>query len=514
MAGLIGLGSCGGGGDGGMAPPPPSTITYMPGVFLPSTSFAAHCAVPRSGTDPFTGRPYPDVMGSTLAENNWLRSWTNELYLWYREVPDLNPANTATTAAYFDLLKTSAITASGQPKDKFHFTYPTSTWESLSQAGVQAGYGASWDIIAGAPPRNVVVAYTEPNSPATTANLLRGAQVLSVDNVDLVNATGQKNVDALNAGLFPNNAGEMHTFSIRDPGATAPRTVTMTSANVTETPVTNVAVIQNTTVGYMLFKDHIATAEAALIDAVNQLKAQNITDLVLDIRYNGGGYLDIASELAYMIAGPTATAGKTFELTKFNDKYPTTDPVTGQPLTPLPFEATTQGFSTAAGVALPTLNLARVFVLTGPDTCSASESVINSLRGIGVNVIQIGSTTCGKPYGFYPADNCGTTYFSIQFQGVNQAGFGDYPDGFSPANTVAPAGVSVPGCSVADDLNHALGDPNEARLAAALTYMNAPGTCPAPTGTLARAQAARTGATSGDGVVPKSPWHQNRIYRH
>ena len=58
-------------------------------------------------------------------------------------------------------------------------------------------------------------------------------------------------------------------------------------------------------------------------------------------------------------------------------------------------------------------------------TCSASESIINGLRGVNVQVIQIGSTTCGKPYGFYPEDNCGTTYFSIQFKGVNAAGFGE-----------------------------------------------------------------------------------------
>ena len=58
-------------------------------------------------------------------------------------------------------------------------------------------------------------------------------------------------------------------------------------------------------------------------------------------------------------------------------------------------------------------------VLTGPDTCSASESVINGLRGVDVEVNLIGGPTCGKPYGFYPQDNCGTTYFAIQFQGVN-----------------------------------------------------------------------------------------------
>jgi hypothetical protein len=74
-------------------------------------------------------------------------------------------------------------------------------------------------------------------------------------------------------------------------------------------------------------------------------------------------------------------------------------------------------------------------------------------------VIQIGSTTCGKPYGFYPQDNCGTTYFTIELKGVNAQGFGDYTDGFSPENTAGGVGTPVPGCSVGDDFTHALGDP-------------------------------------------------------
>src|SRR5215467_8086276 len=151
------------------------------------------------------------------------------------------------------------------------------------------------------------------------------------------------------------------------------------------------------------------------------------------------------------------------------------------PIAPTPFHTTTQGFTPglAAGQPLPTLNLTRVFVLTTSATCSASEAVMNGLAGVGVQVIQIGSTTCGKPYGFYPQDNCGTTYFSIEFQGVNAKNFGDYPDGFSPGNSTGTVGVVIPGCSVADDFTHMLGDPAEARYAAALSY-SVNQTCPTP----------------------------------
>lgn len=90
-------------------------------------------------------------------------------------------------------------------------------------------------------------------------------------------------------------------------------------------------------------------------------------------------------------------------------------------------------------------------------------------------MILIGGQTCGKPYGFYSTDNCGTTYSTIQFSGVNAKGFGDYSDGFIPSPT-DNAKDKVKGCLLEDDLNHALGDSNERLLKAALSY-SASGSC-------------------------------------
>jgi carboxyl-terminal processing protease len=487
LAALAILWGCGGGGstasDAGSGS---GTTTWTAGVFQPSSKFAALCASPRSGTDPYhNNQPYPDRPGTSTDENNWLRSWTHELYLWYDEVQDVDPS-LYTTTQYFQLMKTTATTSSGGPKDRFHFTYPTSTWESLEQAGVEVGYGLQWEIVQATPPRSVRIAYLEANLPASTAsqNLVRGDTVLTVDGADLVNATDQASLNTINAGLSPSNAGETHTFTVEDPGSSTPRTVTLQSVNETSTPVLlekTLTGANGATVGYILYNDQIAPAESELINAINDLKSKGVTDLVLDLRYNGGGLLDLASELGYMIGG-NQTAGQTFELEQFNNQHPSTNPVTGQPITPTLFHTTTQGFSVTAGQPLPTLNLMRVAVITGQDTCSASESIINSLQGVGVTVYQIGATTCGKPYGFYPQDNCGTTYFSIEFQGVNAKGFGGYGDGFSPANTTPAVGVSVPGCSVADDFTHALGDPSEGRLAMALAYLAnpTPSTCPPP----------------------------------
>src|SRR3984885_15390706 len=231
------LAGCGGGGGSAAAPGTGSTgssssgngssggttgTTYVPGQYLPSGKFVAECANPRSGTDPLSNMPYPDVQGTATDENNYLRSWTHQLYLWFDQVPDLNPALYA-TPDYFQLLKTSATTPSGAPEDKpqFHFTYPTSTWESLETQGVEAGYGVYLDLQSATPPRNLVVGYVEPTVRGQAAPLARGAVVQSIDGVD-INDDTQAGVDTLNAGLQPASVGEMHTFVVLDEGASVP----------------------------------------------------------------------------------------------------------------------------------------------------------------------------------------------------------------------------------------------------------------------------------------------------
>jgi carboxyl-terminal processing protease len=452
--------------------------TASSGTFLPASNFDAMCAVPRPSS--------ADVPGTVVDQNNWLRSWTYDTYLWYSEVT-YPSVNAYSTAAYFNLLKTNATTGSGQPKDKFHFTYDTGDWIALSQGDPVASYGALFEILAPSPPRNIVVAFVDADTPADGV-FFRGDKILRIDGEDAVNGNTDAAVDALNGGLFPDSDTASHTFLVQNV-AGAQRLVTLTPAFIPTDPVPDWTVFNTPTgdVGYILFNDHIATAEGWLYDAINDMVDAQVSDLIIDMRYNGGGYLDIASELAYMVGNTTLTNGQTFEKLVFNNKYPTTNPVTGQAITPTLFHNVSQGFdpSLAVNTPLPTLNLSRVYIITGSGTCSASESVINSLRGVGITVYQIGSTTCGKPYGFYPTDNCGTTYFSIQFRGENAANFGDYTDGFSPANTSANMGTSVPGCSVADDFTHELFDPAESRTAAALALRagnNLASACPAATG--------------------------------
>jgi hypothetical protein len=130
---------------------------------------------------------------------------------------------------------------------------------------------------------------------------------------------------------------------------------------------------------------------------------------------------------------------------------------------------------------------------------------MNGLAGVGVQVIQIGSTTCGKPYGFYPQDNCGTTYFSIEFQGVNAKGFGGYPDGFAPGGSGA---ASFSGCTVNDDFTHQLGDPNESLLFVAQAKAMGSAACVIPP-----AGVAPPGQAAPRGFLIRSPLREMRLPR-
>ncbi len=487
---LFGTAMCVGGCGGGKSSPaqafvPPVTSngglpTWKAGEFQDESLFKDVCAAPRTGIDPQTNSPYRDKKGTITHENFWLRSWSNRTYLWYNEITDRNPSGFSDRLAYFDVLRTTRTTASGNPVDKFHFSRSTEEYQQSVSSGASVGYGVRFRLIRSAPPREILVAYTEPNSPAENAGLKRGDRILEIDGENAVNGA---NVNVLNRGLFPETEGERHEFVVQGAGG-ATTTVTMDSGVVTSAPVRVSKVIERPSgakVAYVLFNSFGSSiSEKALYDAFTSLQNQNVSDLVLDLRYNGGGFLDISSELGYMIAGQAATNGRIYETLVFNDKHRTTNPVTGATITPTPFHSTGQGFSVANGTPLPSLKLPRVFVLSTASTCSASESLVNSLRGINVEVVLIGTTTCGKPYGFYGTDNCGETYFTIQFRGENDKKFGDYSDGFSPYQGGVTVGEPVPGCSIDDDFSKPLGDETEGLLSAALSYAES-GSCPGVT---------------------------------
>jgi C-terminal processing protease CtpA/Prc len=234
----------------------------------------------------------------------------------------------------------------------------------------------------------------------------------------------------------------------------------LTSAVYTLSPVTGVSTFTSPggrTMGYVLVKDMIDQIQAPIDAAFGQFKAAGVQDVVIDLRYNAGGLVQDGEILASYPAGP-ATDGKVYENLYFNanlsfdnDSYYTFD-----------------HYGNALG-------LSRVYVLTGPRTCSAAEQLVNGLTPY-VSVITVGDTTCGKPVGATPVSNCGTTYSVMTFQVANANSEGQYFSGLGPT------------CSVAENFSKALGATDEPLLAAATAHADS-GTC--PVGTLAKTSALR-----------------------
>jgi carboxyl-terminal processing protease len=456
----------------------------------PASTVGNRCVAPRSNPR------YGDRPGTLDQEKSWIRSYIDETYLWYNEVPSVNIASFSTPQALFDVLRTSARTASGKPKDEFHFYEDTAAFEASSGSGIELGYGARWVIFNTGTGRRIYVAYVEPNSQATRAGLRRGVELITIDGAS---AAGN-NIAVLNEGLFPTRAGVTHTFVVQDPAVISSRTISLVAESFTATPVQNVKTVDTPTgrVGFMQYNSFNTPSEGQLIAAVNQLRQQNISDLVLDLRYNGGGSVLTSSQLAYMLGSPALTANKAYFRITANDKR-VADNLDPDSIVPFyPFASGFQNSGTTGGAPLPNLGLTRLFVLTGSGTASASEAVINGLEGAGLRVIRIGSTTTGKPYGFVPNDNCGTTYFSVEFKGANHVGFGDYADGFAPT------------CQVGDDLGRELGDPAEARFAAALSYRQS-GICPSPS-VSEKSLLSETLVEERDSPLIRQSWRNNLIF--
>ena len=387
---LAGCGGGGGGDGGGTSLTPP-----------PSTRFG--------DSRQFEG----SVAGCSLdTQKHFVRSYLDERYLWYNEIPEVNAASYTNIPDYFNALLVRTPDAAGLPKDRFSAVLPA------SQA----------------------------------ANLLAQAAPMQWDPTQLLSAGTGTFVPL----VFTDTTGTGRRF------------------------------------GYIQFNDHAVGAQDQLITAFRQVRDAGVQDLVLDLRFNSGGFLYIAQTAASMVTGP-ASSGQVFERLRYNDKRTAES------------NASTLLFSTSVqfgesqyptGTPLPQLALPRVFVLTSGQTCSASESIINSLRGIDVQVVRIGTTTCGKPYGFQRKENCGWAYFPIEFQGTNAKGFGDYTTGFTPT------------CQVQDDAAIPAGSANDPLLSAAKVYIDT-GACPAGTGT--GVQSAATPKLSTE--TPRRPAWAGRLLR-
>jgi carboxyl-terminal processing protease len=408
VVGLVVLAGCGGGGGGGSVAPVASGYPGNP----------ASCEV--SG------------------QRAWLRDYMNDAYFWYDKQGVPNAAATSMDA-YFDSLLY-------QPTDRYSYSQTTASANQMYVEGTRTGYGYALDWLDAAR-TTLAVRLVEPKSPVGLAGLQRGDRIVSIN--------GQTSADIANGGLTAvDTTGVARTFVVRN-AAGAQRSFVVQSATYALSPVNTVAVLtapNGAKTGYLMYQEFIAAGEVEMGAAFDRFRTEGITELVLDLRYNGGGSTQQARYLAGLVAG-SAQIGKVFAQFQFNAKN------TARNFTQN-FVGTSGGLPTA-----PLDNLARVIVITSPSTASASELVINALRPY-KTVVTIGDTTYGKPYAFQPEDVCGTTYNAVNIVVANALNFSDYSAGFAPT------------CAVADDLDHPLGDPVESRTAAALGFIQS-GACPA-----------------------------------
>ena len=386
-------------------------------------------------------------------------------YFWNANLGVANEAASNMDAYFQSLLFT--------PTDRYSYTQSTTQFTQFFAEGTRTGYGYSL-AFSDTAQTIMQVRFTEPQSPVGLAGLKRGDTIVAIDGYTPAQ---------ISAGALPSvdSEGVSRSFVIKDAASTT-RSFTVSSANYALTPVLSATVLtapNGAKVGYLAYQEFITSSAGALGRAFNTFRTAGVTELIVDLRYNGGGSVTTARNLASMMGG-SGLNGQTFAGLRFNAKNSASN-----------FD---YSFTSSASTlpAAPLEGLGRVFVITSSATASASELVINSLKPFR-NVITIGSTTFGKPYGFLPRDACNTTYSAVNFDSVNAQGIGGYTNGLAVT------------CAMSDDLSKALGDPAERRIAAALSYMQT-GVCPAvavnPDALQANSRASRA---LGDGSTTSNP---------
>lgn len=434
---LLGLlAACGGAGE-------PEPAAVVPGVVAPDVVVppveVPPVVVPDAGVPeaPLSGGP---ATCGNADQRTWLHGYMQENYFWNQPLRSPLAAATDMDGYFRSMLNL--------PLDRYSYTQQEQAFVQFFTEGTRTGYGYTlvWADVAQTQLR---VRHVEPRSPVAAAGLRRGDRVLGIDGLG-PRAIAQGGLPAV---TLP---GVARRFIVMGTDGQQ-REFTAVSANFALSPVSQAKVIEwpaaqgTVKVAYMAYHEFIIASEGDLDRAFAQFNAAGATELVLDLRYNGGGSVLMARGLASMMGG-ARLEGETFADIRFNSRNTGRDFI--MPLTVNPGILPGPVFR----------GLTRVFVITSSSTASASELVINALRPF-MPVVLVGGTTFGKPYGFQPRTACGLTYSAVNFETLNARGQGRYVAGFAPD------------CQVPDDLDHELGDPSEARLAAALHHMRF-GTCP------------------------------------
>lgn len=461
------LASCGGGGSSGGGGGGPVTVTPTP-----------------------TPTPTPTASCGLSARQSFAKAVIDEWYLFPSDVAtNVNPANFADVQTYIDALVAPARALN---KDRY-FTYVTSIAEedAFFTNGSSAGFGVrlAYDPTA----QRVIIAEAYENAPALAAGIDRGTQIVGIgtnaSNIRAISTiVASEGTQGITDALGPSDPGVTRILRIVEPGG-GTRDVSVTKADYDLDPISDrygAKIISEGghAYGYVNLRSFISSADSQLRAAFLNFRNQGVTDVVIDLRYNGGGLVATA-ELFGDLLGRNRAMTDLFSQTNFRSSKSAKD---------------TRHFFTAQPQAISPARIA--FIGTG-STASASELVINGmLPYLGTNMTLVGSNTYGKPVGQIALDKseCDERMRVIAFATGNAASSGDYFDGLAPKISNS--------CAADDDLSLPLGDPREASVRAAIDFL-AGGSCTtpiaqAPAGASAQSRSVRM-AAEPEMLTPAKP---------
>lgn len=374
-----------------------------------------------------------------VGANNYVHKIMKSTYYWCDGVRDDIDKSTTTVKNYFYLQLV--------PEDRWSWMTDAATYYS-SETGVSTSYGMSYgQPLKGYEDYGVYVTMVYKDSPFAKAGITRGWRINRINGspvMDLIIAgTFYSELDKNNNEFtFTDLNGNTKVLSIGKSTFTANcvlKSEVYTSADYPALPA-------GAKVGYLVYRSFNKSLKNELIEAVGKMKGEGITDMVLDLRLNGGGDVGVCTELASLLA-PESADGKVFIKIKHNAKNSGSD------------------FDYKIKRTANSLNLRRLFVIGGRGTASASESVINCLKPY-MQVEFVGDTTYGKPNGMYlytymkkGSKTEGWAFYPTCFYCVNSNGEGNYDDGIVPVKLVY------------DDLYHDWGT-EETALKACLDYIS------------------------------------------
>lgn len=369
--------------------------------------------------------PKENIDCSTKGQNKMLYDIMKDTYLWYQHTPDLAYESYANLNSLLDDLKY-------QQYDHWSFITTVKKYNQYYEEGSYLGFGYSFIRLNG----KIYTRFVYKNSPADNAGIERGVEILSI-NGKTIEAIDDEN---LWGSIFgEDKEGVEATFSIRKNASIS--TVVMTKSIITTNSVMEGKIlnVNGKKTGYLLFNKFISPSINELNTVFSDFKKNNVSELILDLRYNGGGQLRVSRYLASLLSGKN-TEGQLFTTLAYNNKF-----------THWNVEHKFSNESNSFG-------LNSVYIITTKSTASASEYLINGLKPF-LNVYLIGSKTHGKPVGMNGYQFCDNHIAPIMFKGVNANNEGDYFDGIETT------------CDAQDDLTHPFGSLEEGMLKETLFFM-------------------------------------------